>query len=423
MTAIAKRRLFCTICAAAIAPGLASAATITTWDTANVVVGPADLPDGETGFSVIYDRDLGGVDPLISGATSNGRIAYSEPEATSPGLRVENDAYELGGPAPKDVASGCIMASSDSTCDGPFQSGKRFKQQLTGIGEVDLVFGVDVTTDPVDQDGVLSVDAPVGYQVYHRLVNLTGQSIESFSIQLGSGIGDNFVASSAGDGLSFSAAFTSGPEDLNAFSQYPFGLFGDASTNPNFTIDGFFDTQRTGFDLDMTEDLITSGDMYGSYSDTFGAWMSQEMAPDGLFWDFDGDPTTDALLLAWQTPDGAWEVRREATTTCTDPADLTTCSYGTTLDSYTTFADVAGAADFLGLSLAGGEVETGLIEDLANLNENYAIMVDDTYQKDRFTVRVSTVATVAAVPLPATAPLLIAGLGAMGFARRRRRQS
>ena len=50
-------------------------------------------------------------------------------------------------------------------------------------------------------------------------------------------------------------------------------------------------------------------------------------------------------------------------------------------------------------------------------------MVDDTYQKDRFTVRVSTVATVAAVPLPATAPLLIAGLGAMGFARRRRRQS
>ncbi|MFO7757379.1 MAG: VPLPA-CTERM sorting domain-containing protein [Roseovarius sp.] len=56
------------------------------------------------------------------------------------------------------------------------------------------------------------------------------------------------------------------------------------------------------------------------------------------------------------------------------------------------------------------------IEDLANLNLNFAIDVA-AYQGDSFTLRVIP----SPVPLPATAPLLVAGIGAFAMLRRRKR--
>ena len=60
------------------------------------------------------------------------------------------------------------------------------------------------------------------------------------------------------------------------------------------------------------------------------------------------------------------------------------------------------------------------IEDLANLNLSFALLIDDAFQSDAFTLRVTTGAGVAPIPLPAGAPLLLAGLAMLGFARRRR---
>ncbi len=92
--------------------------------------------------------------------------------------------------------------------------------------------------------------------------------------------------------------------DFPVTSQFPFGLFGDADTNPNFTLDGFFAPERTGYEMNFAEDKISTGAFYGPYEDLFGSWMSEETLPEGAFWDFDDDATTDDLLMAWLTPSG-----------------------------------------------------------------------------------------------------------------------
>lgn len=389
-----RKIILATVCGAALMPVAAGATTITGWNTDNVEVGPVSA-DGVTESSVIYDRD-----PAAAGATSNGRIDYTAPEANTPGMLVEDVPYVTGGQNGQ-VMSGCIRASSTTTCDGDFQSGKRFKEVLTDTGAVDLVFDVDPST--------AGVDGSFGYQVFHRLVNLTGQAIESFTIELGFGVGDTFTASTAGDGLGFSAGFETGPADVNTFSQYPFGLFGDASTNPNFTIDGFFDSARTGLMLDFAEDVIASNGMYGGYEAMFGDWLSQDAVPEGLFWDYDG-PTEDAdpLLMAWFNGT-QWEVRREVNAAGDYAQALTT----------SLFFD-PGQEDEIA-ALLGIDLTRDVIEDLANLNVNYAILLGDNVGFDQFTLRVNTVP--APIPLPATAPLMAAGIGALGLLFRRRRRA
>lgn len=369
-------------------PGIgAQAATISGWNTDNVSVGVTP-PDFETGESVVFDRD-----PAAPGAVTNGKITFTPPEAVSPGIKVVNGTFELGGPAPKPITSGCLMTSSSATCDSPFQSGKRIKQQMTGTGPMDLVFNVD-------QQGVQPADS-VGYQVFHRLINNTGQALVGFDISLGTGIGDGFTASTAGDGLGFSPDFRFGPTAGNATSQFPFGLFGDAATAQNFDLDGFFAPERTGFNMNFSEDKLSSAGYFGPYKTQFGDWQTQASVPDGGFWDNDNDPTTDDLLMAWNTPDGKWEVRRGIDSNG-DPVSIAPIVF----DSF------AEAENFLNLSLVAGA-----IEDLANLNTNFAILLGEAFGGENFTLRVN----VQPVPLPAGAPLILAGIGALGLLRRRRR--
>lgn len=378
---------------------VAYGATITGWNTAaNVAVAPTP-PNGVTAYSVVYDRN-----PSTPGAVTNGRIAFEPPEAVSPGLVVENEAYEVGGPPPRQVALGCIRASSATTCDGPRMSGKRFKQQMTGTGPTDLVFNVDPQGTPNNPDDLLDLTDNVGYQVFHRLVNLTKQPLTGFSVNLGTGIGTNFMQSSANDGLGFSPTIELGPDSKNSFSQFPFGLFGNAANNPNFTLDGFFAAERTGFELSFSEDRIESTGFYGPYPSLFGNWMSQESVPLGAFWDFDNNSETDDLLMAWLNENGLWEVRRGFS----NGIDVS----GVVPISPIEFPTIADAENFLGLSLLEGE-----IEDLANLNVNYGIVLGDSFAGKDFTLRVE----VAPVPLPATLPLAAAGIGMLAAVGKKRR--
>ncbi len=300
----------------------------------------------------------------------------------------------MSGPNPGALATtGCIMASSTATCDSEFQSGKRFKEIITNASApVDLVF--DVAAEGVQQGGA-------GYQVFHRLVNQTQSRLTGFTLELGFGVGENFVQSTGGDGLGFSTVFTSGPDGANAFTQYPFGLFGDAASNPNFTLDGFFSPTRAGFDVALLEDIMFSTGYYGPYKGQFGNWLSSEMTPSGGFYDDDGDPDTDAILMAWLNVDNVWEVRREL-----DQFDEVVSR------APITFSSLADASTFLGVTL-----EELSIEDLANLNLNFAIALDaGTVGFNEFTLRVG----VQPVPLPASAPILIVALGLVGMMTRRR---
>ena len=429
------------------------------WNTSNVLVG-TNPPDGETGESVVYDKwPIGTTVP--DGAETNGKIVFVPPEATSPGIEVLNPdgGYEDSNPLNPDdplQLTGCIKTSSNAACDDGFQSGKRIKQQMTDTGPMDLVFNLD----PTDLDTVAT------YQVFGRLINKTDGDLDGFKLELGYGVGDTFVNASVGGPLTFSTEFTAQPgSSTNVTTQYPFGLFGAASDSPNFVLDGFFDDERTGLLItqNATEGAttITSAEYYGGYNDIFGDWLSSkvdpgtEPLPEGIFWDFDADPDTDNLLMAWQLEDGSWEVRRTIGETCgpTSGSKPDLCSPGVTLEKFLPFAtrELAEAyltdefAKLIFDDLSDGTLITaktaiysgGPIEDLANLNLNYAILLGDmsdpllkpfsTFLKfdkmqPTFTLRTTVFAAnePAPVPLPAGGPLLLVGLAMIGFLRKRR---
>ena len=398
-----KRTILSTPVLAACLALPASAATITGWNTATVEVG-ATPADGDTGSSVVYDRVVPDPD-----AVTNGQILFTPPEAVSPGIKVVQESYEDSGPGDLDL-TGCIMTSSGATCTSPFQSGKRIKQQMTGTDPVDLVFDVDNTRTDLSF-----------YQVFGRLINVTGQALKGFSVELGTGVGSGFTAFTAENApVTFSFDFTAQPNSSgkSSTSQFPFGLFGDANDSPNFLLDGFFASARTGFDIVQTATTLTSNGYYGDYFNMFGHWNDQGNVPQGLFWDFDGNPDTDALLMAWQIGDDLWELRRTVGETCVGVE----CTPGITLGTYET----GSYAYILSLLTDANDpwldiFAPGAIEDLANLNLNYALALGNFGSLTNFTIRTTVFpAPISAVPLPAGAPLLLAGIGALAALRRRR---
>jgi hypothetical protein len=313
-----------------------------------------------------------------------------------------------------------MTSNPTADCTSGFQSGKRIKQQVIGFDPVDLVFDVDNTST-----------ADSFYQVFGRLINVSGIPLDGFKIELGfGGAGDPFIPSTGQ--VTFSTAFTAQPNDsgLSSTTQFPFGLFGDADDSPNFLLDGFFASDRTG--LTLTQDATTltamgSSAYYGDYFDLFGLWNTQQDVPEGLFWDFDNNPDTDDLLMAWQIgADGAdeWELRRTVGQTC-DTEDPPNCTFGVTLPSYETgtFAEIVAL-----LSNAPGDwidiFNPGPIEDLANLNLNYALVVGDMGDYDSFTIRTTAYpGAPQVVPLPGGAPLMAGGLALLAFIRRRSKKA
>jgi hypothetical protein len=383
--------------ATGVLPVIAGAATIDAWNLSNVEPGPA-VTGTDTGASVVYDRAL--PDTL---ATTNGQIVYTAPEADTPGMKVSNVPFTQSG----DAYTGCILATSGTTCDGPFQSGKRFKMQATEPGAVDLVFDVTETqTDSV-------------YRVFQRLINVTGEALGGFKIELGTGIGDDFTASTDNDGLSFSSTVSMGPDGASSFSQFPFGLFGSLTQpNPNpLQLPGFFDTtSRAGFNVVQSLDSIVSTGFYGSYGQLFGNWLSQDDVPDGLLWDY-AFGTADPLVMAWDNG-SQWEVRRGIDDSLDGVLGSISAEdvYALAEAQWKTYdyGDIAGVETFL----AGIPLFADAIEDLANLNLNFAINLGSDFSGRTFTLRTTSIAP---IPLPAGLPLLLTGLAALLGLRYRRK--
>jgi len=383
--------------ATGVLPVIAGAATIDAWNLSNVEPGPA-VTGTDTGASVVYDRAL--PDTL---ATTNGQIVYTAPEADTPGMKVSNVPFTQSG----DAYTGCILATSGTTCDGPFQSGKRFKVQATDTGAVDLVF--DVTEDQTD-----SV-----YRVFQRLINVTGEALGGFKVELGTGIGSGFTASTDNDGLSFSSTVSMGPNGASSFSQFPFGLFGSLTQpNPNpLQLPGFFDTtSRAGFNVVQSLDSIVSTGFYGSYGTLFGNWLSQDDVPDGLLWDY-ASGTADPLVMAWDNG-SQWEVRRGIDDSLDGVLGSISAEdvYALAEAQWKTYdyGDIAGVETFL----AGIPLFADAIEDLANLNLNFAINLGSDFSGRTFTLRTTSIAP---IPLPAGLPLLLTGLAALLGLRYRRK--
>ncbi len=193
-------------------------------------------------------------------------------------------------------------------CNSPFQTHKRFKvDALTPTADdvddrsakpIDLVFNVE---DGGDAGAVRR------YMVLQKLNNYSDSRYSGYEIEVGFGVGDSFQnASAAGAGDNLKLSIGTGEDegediwaedDLAPFSA---GLFGTADNKHPY--DGFFDTRRAGFlaALDANETKIYStGPQESNYIPIFGNWLPSKWEPTGIFFDDDGDPLTDAKLVAY----------------------------------------------------------------------------------------------------------------------------
>jgi len=403
---------------------------IESWNTNNVMTTPALDADGN-GFSFIYDQDPGN-----PGASTSAYIKFTPPETESPGLKVENNAPPSPGDGTGTAYGGgdvynCIISAGPSTCNGPFQSGKRFKFDATGFEPVDLVFNVE-------PDGTFPSEIVVGnntidtsgndglYKVFQKYGNATGEEIGSFSVELGFGIGDGFVASTVGDGLGF-VDFGADPEPNEFSAQFAAGLFGPGGSTRH-PLPGYFDSTRAGYNLELvSEDFFQSAGMFGAYESLFGDWLPYSGTPQGFLYDDDGDPGTDAILMANQEEDGTWSVNRGIDAagdvyTLADGDKQT----GLTIDQVIAFLNTEGS--FCEASSTPDPVicVQDAIEDLAKFNLTYfldqlEVLPDNPLlltaydNQPTFTLRI----TANEVPTAGVLPML--GLGLLGMLAARRR--
>lgn len=396
-----KKHHFALAAAALLAAGPASAAMITGWSDVNV-----STPGTPAGTSTIYDRALPDANAL-----SSGRIGFDGTETFSPGLKVVNDAAPSV-PASNGDVDNCIMASSNASCNSERQSGKRFKLDRTGLDAIDLVF-------TVNPDGTFATPGNDGlYKVFQKFGNDTGDTLPGFTVSLGTGIGAEFLSSTADDGLSF-VDFGAKPKNSEFSALFANGLFG--SIDEAHALNGYFDFERAGYDLQLTsKDSFASTGMFGAYSTLFGDLLSYTQVPNGFFYDNDGNADTDNVLLAHLLADGTWVQNRSLVN-----GVVGTIAY---LNNGTAYADLddllLALMDSSGLAECDYAATTaipclagvGSIEDLAKFNLTYSI--DPTqFAGDEFTLRF-----VSAVPEPASIALLALGLGALGFTSTRRRR-
>ncbi len=383
--------------------GTASAAVvITDWNTDNV----SSVSDAAgAGTSTIYDRTAG-----TSGALTTGRITFDGDEAYSPGIKIINDDSLAGS-----NGSNCIMANSDSSCNGAKQSGKRFKFQSAGSAPIDLVFNVDKSGSftNANNDGL--------YKVFQAFGNDTGKAMDSFRVSLGAGVGANFVPSTEDDGLSFVQSFGGKDPNLTQFSAlFSNGLFG--TTDAIHPLEGYFSSERTGFKLAFDGlDSFESTGMFGLYKELFGPMLSYDQLPQGYFFDDDGDAETDDVLIAHQIADGSWVQNRSVDA----DGNIGLIAQGNDGTAYATVDDlVAALFDATGFescstSASGGACLAGTdaIDDLAKFNLSF--FIDPTgYTGDQLTLRFAS----STVPEPGTQALLALAL-ALGVLTRRRKTS
>ena len=328
--------------------------------------------------SNIYDADLPGSTTLM-GVLHGKDWPVGEPA----GIKIIND--DTGGVKPPKPVN-CIVTTSyvdpnfldtpspeQTVCSSGFQTHKRFKvnmlaNSLNTGGAVDLVFNVEADGSSRD------------YQVFQKMNNYTGKRLEGFRVEVGTGVGAGFKLASDATGLnsvvklSLSAPLKTGldpetgiwdPEDLATFSH---GLFG--AIDKNFPDPGFFDTRPAGFYVtaDQTsgtsDTFVSNGPLPSNYAlappagppEQFGPWLHSGQVPVGIFFDDDGDPATDASLMAF---------------------------WGETADGSGNYAwmrgNIYGWAEVDAATLAGWESDplysSGVIEDLLNLGLNYIVTV------------------------------------------------
>ncbi|MEE4254579.1 MAG: choice-of-anchor F family protein [Desulfuromusa sp.] len=335
-------------------------------------------------------------------------LAKDWPVGEPAGIKIINDDSGVKDPKP----SNCIIATSyraehflDSDdpeqviCSSPFQSHKRYKLAMLpatvdgeGSESVDLVFNVEPEAGSRE------------YQVFQKINNWTGKRLQGFTIQVGFGIGESFQSVEQ-SGVVLDDLNISVPADIwsaNQLANFSAGLFGPLDKHTGSI--GFFDpATRAGFYIDqyvegvqeLTDTLTATTTLGSDYADVpagaaevenqFGAWLPNTMLPYGIFFDDDGNPETDAELLAWYGY---------------NPTDQVFGWMGGSQDGFGAISDEEILEMGENLSYTMGE-----IDDLVNVGLNYVVTVGDVnnfpdFSSDTFTIRITPTAQTPQKPAP-----------------------
>jgi Calx-beta domain len=340
--------------------------------------------------SRVYDDD---VQTTMMGIV----LAKDWPVGEPAGIKIVNDDTDVKAPKPEN----CIMSTSyidgnylDEAdpqmviCSSSFQSHKRYKLAMLPA----TVAGGAGSEAPIDL--VFNVEAEAGsrdYQVYQKINNWTGVRLKGFTIQVGTGTGGSFIAASGAGGAGLANLSLSVPDTIWAFDQlanFSTGLFGGL-----LGVDGYFDPDtRAGFYIAEhgTEngnssgktDTLTSGAILpsdypsippvtGAAVNQFGDWLPNTMLPYGIFYDDDGNPNTDAELVAWY--------------------GVNNTGIGWMTGQAGGFADISD--DMITNTWSNNSLYSmGVIDDLVNVGLNYIVTVGDVRAvSSSFTIRITPV--------------------------------
>ncbi|MEQ8559157.1 MAG: choice-of-anchor F family protein [Henriciella sp.] len=338
-----------------------------------------------------------------------------EEGVVEPGLQIvttapNNDDYRSGNGFSAQSPANCIMASNGYSCDAPPKLGNRAKLILTGRDAFDVVFSGQPS------GGITE------YFTRARIQNETGARMTGYRVVLGQGQGgafqmmgasgetgvqfDNLVVNETTQTLGWGGSTSTTSQDPLQRTFYAAGLFGDEEKtlidgSVSRTI-GFFSADErvallfnpsnaageiqdelvaeNGVNFDPATGLPTTT----VWSDNFGAStaiVDFNVLPEGLFWDNDGDPDTDAVLMAAYL-DGQWVTYREL-----DNGDFST---GVDADG-TPIAFTDGTRKVLTQDQIDSFLDTGIygldvVEDIAKVNTNFSLDIGD--YAGEFTLRI-----------------------------------
>ena len=396
------------------------------WNLDNVDVRIIDVETREaTGET--FNEETGIYGPMTYGDTFESNITVSDTNTTVMGILNGKD-WPVGEPAGIKIINGdtktkngkpenCIMTTSylDATdtgtgdsgyldtdavagpvptiCSSPFQTHKRFKikmlpntvadvnTSLGGYGKpIDLVFNLD------SNDTNASTQR---YQVFSKINNYTDVRLDGYKIEvldaagnpnpnlkLSLGLGEGTDSKNVPDGSNIWDT-----EDMANFSHGLWGPYEEVNGVVRFE-DGFFDKVRAYLPVNLIDDgnatETTHGAIQGgNYDALFGHWLPSKWQPYGIFFDNDGNPTTDAELVAfWGTTPAE----------ANDPDAVPAWHKGQPEN----WALVS--TEEIDAWMANDLYSVGFIEDTLNLGLNYIVEVGDNTGDEigaTFTIRIT----------------------------------
>lgn len=315
--------------------------------------------DSQEGMTFIYPNAAAKLADQNGAKDGTGSVAHviwelDDKSGRAPGIQTVTNDLDF-------PVVNCIMASGISPgtenakkCTDDPGSSKRYKLEIAKADvPIDMVF--NTSKEVIRYKGVKNPDDDGGedleefraefgigriYRIIKKWKNVTGERIVSFRLELGFGVGADFVPATLEDGVAFELrplvpreffSGKTGAGDREVWDKFRYATFSpqmfDDGRRERFE-PGFFDNKPAGMSplategdksqfIDTGRDLDPEkgfrGNLTGNYfgmhkqqgqgaglkGKPFGYMMPDQLATYGIYEDEDGDPSTEGKILAW----------------------------------------------------------------------------------------------------------------------------